>query len=118
MLFRSNTQTVGIAIRDDVTTEGSVIEYQEQDSTWALLGQNGSSGATKTLKRNFSFAKQNKAKYINNENKGTIAANPTELGHFHVFAGNPFSIDSGPVRCMVHIRYEVLFTELKDLTGS
>lgn len=114
----TNEMVVGVAIRDDTTTEVTTNEYAEQNAITKMLGRVGSSHNHAVITRYFNYAKQNFQKYVCEQNRGTISADPQEQGFFHVFAGSPWGQDAANAYYTVKIIYDVLFTELKDVPPS
>lgn len=109
---------VGIALRDDVSTEATTVDYQEQDCVFGMLGRVGSSNNHRTLTKYFNYGKSNYAKYTTSENKGSVSANPAEQNYYHVFCGSPWSQDAANTYITATITYDCLFTELKDIAQS
>lgn len=108
----------GVAVRDDFPTETDPNDYHEQDSHGRMLGRVGSSHNHTIMTRYYNFSKQNYTKYTDDENKGTATANPTEMGYFHLWCGQPWGGDSSNTYYTATIYYSALFTELKDMTQS
>lgn len=109
---------VGIALRDDVSTEATTLEYQEQESTQAMLGRVGSSNNHKKLYKTFNYKRENFAKYTTEENKGSASQDPNEQTHFHLWCGSPWGQDSANTYFTAIMYFDVLFTELKDMAES
>lgn len=109
---------VGVALRDDFATEANPVDYQEQDCKWRLIGRVNSSDNHCVIRKYYNYAKQNYSKYTDDQNKGSVAGDPSEVGYFHCFAGQPWGSDSTNIYVTAEIIYDVLFTELKDFTQS
>lgn len=109
---------VGVAIRDDNTTEGVPINYMEQNNKGGMLGRVGSSHNHLVVNRTFDYARQNFKKYTDEQNKGTLTASPSENGFYHIWCGSPWNQDAANTYYVATIYYDVLFTELKSITQS
>lgn len=110
--------TVGIAFRDNATTEVTAYDYIEQDCVYRVLGGQNSGSSQKTIKRFFKYKPYNGVMYKESENKGSVSANPTEQTYAHVFCGNEFGVDTLGTQVTITIEYHALFTEQRDLISS
>lgn len=109
---------VGIALRDDTPTETDPNDYMEQDSKYKLIGRVGSSDCHATLTKYFDWRKTHGSSYTDDQNKGSSTGDPAEQALFHVWAGSPWGGNVTNIYVNITIEYQVLFTELKDLTSS
>lgn len=110
--------TVGISLRDSITTESNPNDYVEQDCTSTQLSVQAGSKSTAILKKFFDYKRTNNRNYREDDNKASNTGSPAEQQYYHVFAGDMFGNDAGAIKAIVTIFYDACFTELKDLTQS
>ena len=111
-------QQVGIALRDGIATETNPIDYSEQMGVTRMLGRVGSSHNHIVLTKKWDCYKDLGVSYTNQKNQHSSSSNPGDGQYFHVYSGNPWGSDPSNAYISVTIYYDVLFSELKDLTQS
>lgn len=117
----SNTQVVGITVRDRVTTTTDWrINTESGNTKWTNLGVETASSANKTLRYNLNPAKfLGISKPLASENlRGTISTNPAETANVHIWATSGTAADVGFVDCFVQIQYRVVFIEPQQIALS
>lgn len=117
----SNPIYVALYISPDgtiLTDPNQIVENGQIKKTY--LEKVAVDGATKTLVLYCDIAKENgiKSVLLENDYRGTIAANPVEQSYFVLAAWDPFSGVGASVQATALIEYTARFTEPKKLTTS
>lgn len=111
----SQSQMVGMCVRDSTTTSTLNIDYIESRMTSAaVLGPLGAGTGTKEITLDCNpneFLGRSKPladPYLKNSN----TSNPSELAYLHVFAfPHDGATDTDPIQCSIRIEYTVVFVE-------